>query len=81
MTAGARVRKAERGVTATKLFCNGALFHIANTTLQIHGADGYREEYAVERHFRMHAFCPSAKAPRSVMKLLLTRIELKSRYS
>lgn len=72
--------KAERAVTATKLFCNEALFRIANTALQIHGANGYSEDYPVERHFRDARGLPIGEGTTQVMKLLLTRIELKSRY-
>ena len=73
--------KAERAVTATKLFCNEALFRIANTALQIHGANGYSEDYPVERHFRDARALPIGEGTTQVMKLLLTRIELKSRYA
>lgn len=73
--------KAERAVTATKLFCNEALFRIANTALQIHGANGYSEDYAAERHFRDARALPIGEGTTQVMKLLLTRIELKSRYA
>lgn len=73
--------KAERAVTATKLFCNEALFRIANTALQIHGANGYSEDYAIERHFRDARVLPIGEGTTQVMKLLLTRIELKSRYA
>ncbi|MFI5394282.1 MAG: acyl-CoA dehydrogenase family protein [Candidatus Binatia bacterium] len=72
--------KAERAVTATKLFCNEALFRIANAALQIHGANGYSEDYAVERHFRDARVLPIGEGTTQVMKLLLTKIELKSRY-
>jgi len=72
--------KADRAVTATKLFCNEALFRIANTALQIHGANGYSEEYPVERHFRDARALPIGEGTTQLMKLLLTRIELKSRY-
>jgi len=72
--------KADRAVTATKLFCNEALFRIANTALQIHGANGYSEEYPIERHFRDARSLPIGEGTTQVMKLLLTRIELKSRY-
>lgn len=73
--------KADRAVTATKLFCNEALFRIANTALQIHGANGYSEEYPVERHFRDARSLPIGEGTTQVMKLLLTRIELKSRFA
>jgi len=73
--------KAERAVTATKLFCNEAIFRIANTALQIHGANGYSEDYPVERHFRDARALPIGEGTTQVMKLLLTRIELKSRYA
>ena len=73
-------QKADRAVTATKLFCNEALFRIANTALQIHGANGYTEEYAVERHFRDARALPIGEGTTQLMKLLLTRIELKERY-
>jgi alkylation response protein AidB-like acyl-CoA dehydrogenase len=73
--------KAERAVTATKLFCNEALFRIANTALQIHGANGYSEDYPVERHFRDARVLPIGEGTTQVMKLLLTKIELKSRYA
>jgi len=73
--------KADRAVTATKLFCNEALFRIANTALQIHGANGYSEEYPVERHFRDARSLCIGEGTTQVMKLLLTRIELKSRYA
>jgi len=73
--------KADRAVTATKLFCNEALFRIANTALQIHGANGYSEDYPVERHFRDARSLPIGEGTTQVMKLLLTRIELKSRYA
>ena len=73
--------KAERAVTATKLFCNEALFRIANTALQIHGANGYSEDYPAARHFRDARALPIGEGTTQVMKLLLTRIELKSRYA
>ena len=73
--------QADRAVTATKLFCNEALFRIANTALQIHGANGYSEEYPVERHFRDARSLSIGEGTTQVMKLLLTRIELKSRYA
>jgi butyryl-CoA dehydrogenase len=73
--------KADRAVTATKLFCNEALFRIANTALQIHGANGYSEDYAAARHFRDARALPIGEGTTQVMKLLLTRIELKSRYA
>jgi alkylation response protein AidB-like acyl-CoA dehydrogenase len=73
--------KADRAVTATKLFCNEALFRIANTALQIHGANGYSEDYPAERHFRDARSLPIGEGTTQVMKLLLTRIELKSRYA
>ena len=73
--------KADRAVTATKLFCNEALFRIANTALQIHGANGYSEDYPVERHFRDARSLPIGEGTTQLMKLLLTRIELKSRYA
>ncbi len=72
--------KADRAVTATKLFCNEALFRIANTALQIHGANGYSQEWPIERHFRDARALPIGEGTTQVMKLLLTRIELKSRY-
>jgi len=72
--------KADRAVTATKLFCNEALFRIASTALQIHGANGYSEDYPIERHFRDARVLPIGEGTTQVMKLLLTRIELKSRY-
>ena len=72
--------KADRAVTATKLFCNEALFRIANTALQIHGANGYSEDYAAERHFRDARVLPIGEGTTQMMRLLLTRIELKSRY-
>jgi butyryl-CoA dehydrogenase len=72
--------KADRAVTATKLFCNEALFRIASTALQIHGANGYSEDYSIERHFRDARVLPIGEGTTQVMKLLLTRIELKSRY-
>ena len=73
--------KADRAVTATKLFCNEALFRIANTALQIHGANGYSEDYPAARHFRDARALPIGEGTTQVMKLLLTRIELKSRYA
>jgi alkylation response protein AidB-like acyl-CoA dehydrogenase len=73
--------KAERAVTATKLFCNEALFRVANTALQIHGANGYSEDYPAARHFRDARALPIGEGTTQVMKLLLTRIELKSRYA
>ncbi len=72
---------ADRAVTATKLFCNEALFRIASTALQIHGANGYSEDYPIERHFRDARVLPIGEGTTQVMKLLLTRIELKSRYT
>ena len=72
--------KADRAVTATKLFCNEALFRIASTALQIHGANGYSEEWPIERHFRDARVLPIGEGTTQLMKLLLTRIELKSRY-
>jgi alkylation response protein AidB-like acyl-CoA dehydrogenase len=72
--------KADRAVTATKLFCNEALVRIADTALQIHGANGYSEDYAIERHYRDARVMPIGEGTTQVMKLLLTRIELKSRY-
>lgn len=73
--------KADRAVTATKLFCNEALFRIANTALQVHGANGYSNDYPIERHFRDARALPIGEGTTQVMKLLLTRIELKSRYA
>jgi alkylation response protein AidB-like acyl-CoA dehydrogenase len=72
--------KADRAVTATKLFCNEALVRIADTALQIHGANGYSEDYPIERHYRDARVMPIGEGTTQVMKLLLTRIELKSRY-
>jgi alkylation response protein AidB-like acyl-CoA dehydrogenase len=72
--------KADRAVTATKLFCNEALVRIADAALQIHGANGYSEDYAIERHYRDARVMPIGEGTTQVMKLLLTRIELKSRY-
>ena len=57
-----------------------SLFRIASTALQIHGANGYSEDYDVERHFRDARALPIGEGTTQVMKLLLTRIELKSRY-
>jgi len=73
--------KADRAVTATKLFCNEALFRVASTALQIHGANGYSEDYPIERHFRDARVLPIGEGTTQLMKLLLTRIELKSRYA
>ena len=72
--------KADRAVTATKLFCNEALFRIASTALQIHGANGYSEDYPIERHFRDARVLPIGEGTTQLMKLLLTRIELKERF-
>jgi butyryl-CoA dehydrogenase len=72
--------KADRAVTATKLFCNEALFRIASTALQIHGANGYSEDYPIERHFRDARVLSIGEGTTQLMKLLLTRIELKERF-
>ncbi len=72
--------RADRAVTATKLFCNEAVFRIASTALQIQGANGYSEDLAAERHFRDARALPIGEGTTQVMKLLLTKIELKSRY-
>lgn len=73
--------RADRAVTAAKLFCNEAVFRIANTALQIQGANGYSEELAAERHLRDARALAIGEGTTQVMKLLLTRIELKSRYT
>ena len=70
---------AERAVTATKLFCNEALFRIANMSLQIHGGNGYSEEYPVERHFRDARVTMIGEGTTQIMKQLLFRIEMKER--
>lgn len=71
--------KADRAVTATKLYCNEALFRIANTALQIHGGNGYSEEFPVERHFRDARVLMIGEGTTQMMKLLLFRTEMKER--
>jgi len=43
--------------------------------------DGHSEDYPIERHFRDARVLHIGEGTTQVMKLLLTRIELKSRYS
>ncbi len=71
--------KAERAVTATKLFCNEALFRIANMSLQILGGNGYSEEFPAERHFRDARVTMIGEGTTQIMKQLLFRIEMKER--
>lgn len=72
--------KADRAVTAAKLFCNEAVFRITSTALQIQGANGYSEDLPAERHLRDARALPIGEGTTQVMKLLLAKIELKARY-
>ena len=71
--------KADRAVTASKLYSNEALFRIANTNLQIHGGNGYSKEFPPERHLRDSRVLMIGEGTTQVMKQLLFRIEMKGR--
>jgi alkylation response protein AidB-like acyl-CoA dehydrogenase len=68
--------KADRAVTAAKLFCGDAVFRIANKALQIHGGNGYSEKFPAERHFRDARVVSIGEGTHQMMNLLLAKIAI-----
>lgn len=73
--------KADRAATAAKLFCSEAVFRIANTALQIHGGNGYSEEFPIERHFRDARVVMIGEGTVQMMQLILYRIAMSERMA
>jgi len=56
-----------------KLFASEMGFHICNQALQIHGGNGYMQEYDVERHLRDIKLMEIGEGTSEIQRLVIAR--------
>ena len=65
---------------AVKVFASQLCVKVAETAMQIHGGNGYSEEYVVERHWRDSKLQTIGEGTNEICKLVISRRCLQERY-
>ena len=65
---------------AVKVFASDLCVKCAETAMQIHGGNGYSEEYVVERHWRDSKLQTIGEGTNEINKIVISRRCIKGDY-